>query len=65
MVQQGKQLKDYSIIELKSIAYDLLAQREQIGMQIQQVNQAIGEAMKRPPVPVVPPVVKKPEEKKG
>ena len=61
-MQQGKALKDYSIVELKSIAYDLLAQREQIGMQLQQVNQAIAEEMKKPAVPVI---LKKPEEKKA
>lgn len=47
MEQQGKQLKDMSVVELKALAYDLILQREQNGQQLQIVNQEIVEAMKK------------------
>lgn len=41
-------LNEMSVMELKSLAYDLLAQRDQTTLQLQAVNQAIAEAIKKP-----------------
>lgn len=36
-----KQLKDYSIQELKVLAYDLISRNESVAVQLRQVNQEI------------------------
>jgi hypothetical protein len=41
MEQQGKVLKDLSVVELKALVYDLLGQREQNEIQIRNINQLI------------------------
>ena len=48
MEQQGKQLKDLSVVELKALAYDLILQREQNGQQLQQINSVLTEKLQKP-----------------
>jgi len=48
MVQQGKMLKDMSVTELKALAFDLIAQREQNGLQLQEVTKMIQQELIKP-----------------
>jgi hypothetical protein len=43
---QNKQLSDFSLTELKGLAYDLLVQRDAINSQLGAVNQAIDKRQK-------------------
>ena len=62
-----KQLKDFSVIELKSICYDMLAQIEQNQMTIKAINQELSTRTDEKPAEApVEPAVESPyvEEKK-
>jgi hypothetical protein len=50
MIQQGKDLKDMSVIELKAMGYDLVALLEQTQRNIQVVNQMIQQKGRPEPV---------------
>ena len=51
MVQQGKNLKDMDLTELKARAYDLIALGENVQRQLQETNQLIAQKSRPEPIP--------------
>lgn len=55
-MQEQKTIKDFSIIELKAIVYDTMAQIEQLQRELKVVNQEIGIRQQEPQQNVIAPV---------
>ena len=50
MIQQGKDLKDLSVIELKARVYDLLSVKENMELQIRETVQLIAQKSRPEPI---------------
>ena len=53
MVQQGKDIKDMTVVELESLAYRLIEQKEQTEFDLRAINQLIKDKRQEGKVPEV------------
>ena len=53
MIQQGKNLKDMTVVELKARVWDLSALRNQLEIEIRETNDFIAQKSRPEPIPEV------------